>query len=173
MQYGQFEEALIRMFSINETNLGAFRARLRHLRKLNIPDVPKRGSGNTATYRVEDLFSTFVALALQTLGTNPTVSAVIARFAARYPERLRSEDEELFLIVTNVPNPDPENIVDTVWPPPGVLRFCWIKNSINATTFACIVSGAAGVGKFATHADTVASAVINLSQRFKALPKDA
>jgi hypothetical protein len=117
---------------------------------------------------MEDLFSTFVALALQTLGSNPTVSALIARFAAQHLERLRSEKEELFLIVTNVPNLQPDSTI----PLPCTLRFCWIKNSINATTFACIVSGAAEVGRFATHANIVASSVINLSQRFKALPKE-
>jgi hypothetical protein len=173
MQYRQFEEALVRTFSIKEANLGAFRARLRHLRRLGIPNIPRHGSGNTATYRIEDVFSAFVALALQTLGSNPTVSAMIARVATQFVERLISEKEELFLIVTNFPEPDPENIGETPVPPPGVQRFCWINNPIGGSTYACIVSGAAEAGKFATHVNTVASSIINLSERFKALSKDA
>jgi hypothetical protein len=97
MQYRQFEEALVQMFSIREASLGAFRARLRHLRKLGIPNIPKRGSGNTFIYRVEDLFTTFVALALQTLGSTPTISAMIANATARWLRRLTFEKEDIFV----------------------------------------------------------------------------
>src|SRR5262249_298032 len=106
---------------------------------------------------------------LQTLGSSPAVSALIAKAAAQYVERLRSEKEELFLIVTNVP----ENTRDTPEPPPGVQSWSWINNAFGGTTLACIVSGATQPGKFATHVKTVASSVINLSARFRELPNEA
>jgi hypothetical protein len=171
MQYAQFEEALAQMFSIREANLGAFRARLRHLRKLGIPNIPRRGSGNTLAYRREDLFSTYIALALQALGSSPTVAALIARLTARHLQRLRSWEEELFLIVTNVPDPTPKNIGDTIMPPPGAQSISWIDNPFGGSTIACVVSGAAEAGRFVTSAKAVASSVINLSENFKALPK--
>jgi hypothetical protein len=85
------------MFSIGEANLSAFRARLRHLRSLGIPNIPKHGSGRTAIYRRKDLVVTFVALALQTLGSAPTISAKIATFSARYFEKLKSREEDMII----------------------------------------------------------------------------
>jgi hypothetical protein len=171
MQYRQFEEALVQMFSIREANLGAFRARLRHLRKLGIPNITKRGSGNTFIYRAEDLFTTFVALALQTLGSAPTISAVIANAAARWFRRLGFEQEDIFLVVMNLPEPTPENIGDLTIPL-GVQTMCWLKNPLGGDTFACVIQGAEKAGRFVTGTKTVASSVINLSEHFKALPKE-
>jgi hypothetical protein len=171
MQYRQFEEALVQMFSIREASLGAFRARLRHLRKLGIPNIPKRGSGNTFIYRVEDIFTTFVALALQTLGSTPIISALIANSAARWFKRLGFEQEDIFLVVMNLPDPTPENIGDLTLPL-GLQTMCWIKNPLGGDTFACVMHGPEKVGRFVTTTKTVASSVINLSAHFKALPKE-
>jgi hypothetical protein len=171
MQYGQFEEALIQMFSIREDSLGAFRARLRHLRRLGIPNIPKRGSGNIANYGAEDLFTTFVALALQTLGSAPAVSVPIAYAAARYFATLGLVKDDIFLIVMNLPELTPENIGDFT-PPPGVGTMCWLKNPLGGDTFACVMLGAEKAGKFVTGTKTVASSVINLSEHFRALPNE-
>ncbi len=175
MQYGQFEETLVRMFAIKKNNLGAFRARLRHLRSLGVPKVPKRGSGNTAIYKTEDLLATFVALALQTLGSTPTVSAEIAKFAAQYFDKLRSQDEEIFLVVTNTSDQarssKPE-YVQRLKATPGIKSMFYTINPLGGYTFAFIVVGAAEAGRFATNAKVLASSMINLSERFSALPKD-
>jgi hypothetical protein len=170
MQYRQFEEALVQMFSIRIASLGAFRARLRHLRKLGIPNIPKRGSGNTLVYRVEDIFTTFVALALQTLGSAPITSAIIARGAARHLRWLGSGAEEIFLVVMNLPEPTLENIGDLTIPL-GVRSMTWLKNPLGGDTLACVIEGAERVGKFVTSTKAIASSVINLSEHFKALPK--
>jgi hypothetical protein len=172
MQYGQFEAALVQMFSIREANLGAFRARLRHLRSLGIPNIPKRGSGNTAIYRRKDLAVTFVALALQALGSAPTVSAQIATFSARYFEKLRSREEDTFLVVMHTSEARSEFIGWLMKSAPNVERASWTVNSLGGDTYAFIVLGAAEAGRFATNAKAVASSVINLSERFKALPKE-
>jgi hypothetical protein len=173
MQYRQFEKALIRTLGIEDADLGAFRARLRHLRKLNIPNVPKQGSGNTAIYRKVDLFSTFIALALQTLGSNPTVSAIIAQCAMRRMDLIETNAGELFLIVTNTPRINPENVDSVVEPPLGSIGgHSYINTSPNAQALVCFVLGADAAGKFATQPKMIASAVINLSARFKALPNE-
>jgi len=183
MQYGQFEKALAEVFSIKESNLGAFRARLRHLRNLGVPEIPKRGSGNTAIYKTEDLLATFVALALQTLGSTPTISAEIAKFAIQHFGKLRSQDEEIFLVVTNaseervpskgkrVPS-NPDNLV-RLKAPPGVRSMFLTTNPLGGDTLAFIIVGAEEAGKFATNARVLASSMINLSARFEALPGDA
>jgi hypothetical protein len=172
MQYREFEEVLIQMLGINEAGLGAFRGRLRHLRNLGIPNVPKRGSGNAVSYKKEDLFTTLIALTLQTLGSAPVVSAILARKAAGHIYLLGGV-KEVFLIVGNFPDPAPGNIEDIPGIEPGVLGFSWIKNQFGGDTYSCVVLGAAEAGKIVTSTKTIACSVINLSERFKKLPEDA
>jgi hypothetical protein len=177
MQYGQFEKALVELFSIRESNLGAFRARLRHLRNLGVPKIPKRGSGNTAIYKTEDILATFVALALQTLGSTPMTSAEIAKFAVEYFGKLRSQDEDIFLVVTNTlakrGSSNPKYLERLTKAPPCVGRMLLTTNSVGGDTLAFIVVGAEDAGKFATNAKVLASSMINLSERFRALPEES
>jgi hypothetical protein len=172
MQYRHFENALIGMLGIEEVELGAFRARLRHLRKLGVPNVPKHGSGNTAIYQKVDVFSTFIALALQTLGSNPTVSALISRFATRRVGLIETYKTELFLIVTNIPDVNSEGLNTVPDPTDGAADFTYINTSASARVLACIVPGADRAGKFATQSNLIACAVINLSGRYRALPNE-
>jgi hypothetical protein len=171
MQYRQFEEALVQRFSIKEDHLGAFRARLRHLRSLGIPSIPKRGSGNTAIYRPKDLIVTFVALALQTLGSTPAISAQIATFSARYLEKLRSGEKDTFLVVMHTSEAREEFVRWLIKEAPTVDRASLTMNPFGGDTYAFIVPGAAVAGRFVTSANAVASSVINLSEHFKAPPK--
>ena len=76
MQYREFEQALVAVFSVNEAYLSIFRARLRHLRALGVPNVPKRGSGNASTYTPAHLFTTSIALTIGTLGYAPTTAVI-------------------------------------------------------------------------------------------------
>ena len=172
MQYREFEQALVGMFSVDEAQLSAFRARLRHLRKLGVPNVPKRGSGNASSYSQGHLFITSVALTVETLGYTPTTSVLIAAKAAGQLDLLADAKQEVFLIVANYPPLTPDNILDD--PPsmqPGVRGFSWINEHFGGQTGAFIVVGAAQAGEFVTSRKTIAVSVINLSQRLKALPK--
>jgi hypothetical protein len=165
MQYGQFEEALVHMFSIDEERLGAFQARLRHLRGLGIPNIPKRGSGNTVYYREKDLLATFVALAVQTLGSTPTVSAQIANFSTRYFEKLKSKKEDIFLIVMHSSKTRGEFTSWLIKVAPDVERASLAINPLGGDTYAFIVAGATKAGSLATDSMAVASSVINLSSQ--------
>lgn len=174
MQYREFEQVLVEMFSVDETYLSAFRARLRHLRKLGVPNVPKRGSGNASSYSQGHLFITAIALTVETLGYTPTTSALIAAQAGRQLDRIANEKQEVFLILANQPPLSPENILDD--PPtmqPGVRGVSWINQHFGGQTVSFIVVGAAEAGKFVTTGKTIAVSVINLSQGLKALPKVA
>jgi hypothetical protein len=172
MQYREFEKVLVETFSIDEASMGAFRARLRHLRNLGTPNIPKRGSGNAVNYRREHLFTTSIALALQTLGLAPVVSALVAQHAARQAHLLGS-GKDAFLIVANFPAPKRGEMSDT----PGFNQIgfrssTWINNQFGGQTFACIVMGAEEAGKIATSTKTIACSLINLSERLKTLPGD-
>jgi hypothetical protein len=159
------------MFSIGEPNLNAFRARIRHLRTLGIPDIPKRGSGHTAIYKPNDLAVTFVALALQALGSAPMISAQIAKFAARHFRKLTSGDEDTYLVVMHTSEARSEFIGWLIKSAPDVERASWTVNSLGGDTYAFIVLGATEVGRLATSTKAVASSIINLSERFRALPR--
>ena len=106
MQYSQFEKALAAIYSVKEKNLGAFRARLRHLRNLGVPDIPKRGSGNVFIYKTSDILAASVALELQSLGSAPAVSAELATFALRHFHLVESSQADVFLVMTNTPEQD-------------------------------------------------------------------
>ncbi len=56
--------------------------------------------------------------------------------------------------------------------PPGIKSMFYTINPLGGDTFAFIVVGAAEAGRFATNAKVLASSMINLSERFSALPKD-
>jgi hypothetical protein len=173
MQYGQFVKALIQMFSIHERDQGAFRARLRHLRSLGVPKIPKRGSGNIITYRTVDLLAAYVGLALQALGSTPKISAEIAKFAAQYFEKLKSRHDEIFLVVSITTDPNSDLFSIIIRFPPGVeSSFHTNNNPLGGYTFAFIVTSVAEAGRLATDSKAVASSVINLSQHFKAIPTE-
>ena len=176
MHYGQFEKTLVEVFSIKESNLAAFRARLRHLRTLRVPKIPRRGSGNTAIYKTEDLLATFVALALQTLGSTPAISAEIANFAGQNFDKLKLQDEDIFLVIMNTSDErsssKPGPIQRLVRAPPSVKNMFWTMNPLGGDIVAFIVVGATEAGRFATNAKVLASSVINLSERYRALPEE-
>jgi hypothetical protein len=60
----------------------AFRARIRHLRTIGVPELPTPGSGYKLSYSLVQTVEIGLALGLETLGAKPTVIAEIAQFAA-------------------------------------------------------------------------------------------
>jgi hypothetical protein len=70
-RYGQIESALIGVCSVPPEGVGAFRARLRHLRSLGIPKIEKVGSGAWAQFSFADAVTMRLALELSNLGVKP------------------------------------------------------------------------------------------------------
>jgi hypothetical protein len=78
LRYKNVEEMLSRIFNVPEEGRGAFRARLRHLRNLGIPEVPKTGSGTQVPFTREQLMEMLIALELSRLGIAPRFVGDIA-----------------------------------------------------------------------------------------------
>jgi hypothetical protein len=188
MQYSQFEKILADTFSIKEKGLGAFRARLRHLRNLGVPDIPKRGSGNTVIYKTADLLTALVALELQAIGWAPAVSAELATFARVYFDLVEWSDADVFLLATNVPGG--ELIEDRVRTKPskfekppsgsakvtlrrGITGYMSLRNTVGGSFQALVVVGSEEAGKIVTEKNVLGSWLINLSMHFRALPKES
>jgi hypothetical protein len=188
MQYSQFEKILAEIFSIKEKGLGAFRARLRHLRNLGVPNIPKRGSGNTFIYTTADLLTTLVALELQALGASPMVSAELATFARRYRDLVEWSLDDVFLLATNVPGEELIERRTTTNPPKfekppvgsakikftrGLWGSMFLKNPVGGHFQALIYVGSNEAGEAVTKKVVLGSWIINLSIHFRALPKES
>ena len=78
MKYGQVEIALVRLFEVDKPRLGAFKARLRHLRNFGCPSVEKVGTGSTAEYSQLHALQLAIALAIGQTGLSPKYSAGLA-----------------------------------------------------------------------------------------------
>jgi hypothetical protein len=77
-RYRHIETALAVIFGIKPESLGAFRGRLRHLRNIGVPNVPKPGSGEQIVYTREHAIELLLALELGALGITPRAAAMLA-----------------------------------------------------------------------------------------------
>jgi hypothetical protein len=71
LRYQHVEAALAEIFRVTDAGRMAFRARLRHLRNLGLPELPKVGQGTQLTYRTSHLHQLFFALELEEFGVDP------------------------------------------------------------------------------------------------------
>ena len=112
LRYKHVEAALARYFDVPEKQIGAFRARLRYLRKIGVPELAKVGSGSQLTYRREQAIEMMLALQVSQLGASPkwfaltkqgqpdfleTISAHPTRgdtFSIIVPDKLLSDDKD-------------------------------------------------------------------------------
>ena len=79
LRYQQVEIALVRMHDIQDKDLNRFRARLRNLRNLGIPDLPKVGSGKQIAYTQDHLEELSLAVELMNFGLSPSHIASFMR----------------------------------------------------------------------------------------------
>ena len=77
---GHVEAALARVFSVEPDELGPFRGRLRHLRNIGVPDLPKPGSGRQIKYSRQNIIEMMLALEFEAMGVSP-------RYAAQYAKQ--------------------------------------------------------------------------------------
>jgi len=92
IRYKHVEAVLKRIFKVSSDTEGAFRARLRHLRNMGIPDLPKPGSGAQIPYTRVHLIQMIIALELSALGIAPRHAADLAERIGP-PESPQSQEE--------------------------------------------------------------------------------
>jgi hypothetical protein len=81
-RYGVIEKALAEVFRVPSDQMSAFRGRLRHLRNINCPAVPKTGSGQPVEFTREHAIEVLIAIELGTLGIAPRFAVDAAKFYA-------------------------------------------------------------------------------------------
>ena len=103
--YKRVEAALADALEVKPDGMGAFRARLRHLRNLGLPKLPTPGSGQRIGYSEDNAFVMLLALELEDVGLAPRSAATIAPSIARRHQSLRgtlqlSADGDVYAAVT-------------------------------------------------------------------------
>jgi hypothetical protein len=79
---GVIENALAEVFRVRTDQMGVFRGRLRHLRNINCPKLPKTGSGQPVFITREQAIEILIALELTALGVAPRHAVEAAKFYA-------------------------------------------------------------------------------------------
>jgi hypothetical protein len=154
LRYGAVERALAGILGVPADQARAFRARLRHLRNIGVPELPKPGTGQPIAYTFEHALELLVALRLESIGTAPRVISLLTksitneyRFHAN-SERAR-EWGDLFIIVY----PAYSNPKDYAWHNPTNLQ--WPSDS--SPPFYLVSRGLELMPKFEEHAPDVYS----------------
>jgi hypothetical protein len=89
-RYKHVVAALAEVMMVTEEEMGAFRARLRHLRNSGIPAIPRPGKGTHISYKFRDILHILFALQLEELGHSPgrAASATVSEIAKIPPNIL-------------------------------------------------------------------------------------
>jgi hypothetical protein len=118
-RYRHAEAALASVFGVEADELGAFRGRLRHLRNIGVPDIPKSGSGRQIEYSRQSIIEMMLALEFEAMGVAP-------RYAARYAKHYIKEF---------APDPDHPARFDMILVTnPHPFRFPWAAISAQSTS---------------------------------------
>jgi hypothetical protein len=79
-RYGVIEKALADVLGVKPEQINAFRGRLRHLRNINCPRLPKTGSGQPVFITRDQAIEILIALELGTLGVAPRHAVEHAKY---------------------------------------------------------------------------------------------
>jgi hypothetical protein len=106
-RYRHIEKALATVFNVTEPQLGAFRARLRHLRNLGVPRTDKVGSGNSISYSRDNALELLFTLEMEALNVPPRTAAggyigVVEGFLEAGPQYL---GQDLYLVIVHGKDP--------------------------------------------------------------------
>jgi hypothetical protein len=82
-RYKHIEAALADVLNVPQKKMGAFRARIRHLRNIGLPQLPKPGSGQQIAYTRRHALEIILALRLQDIGQAPQAAADQAQMIVR------------------------------------------------------------------------------------------
>jgi hypothetical protein len=97
LRYEQVEEALAEVMNVTPRRMGAFRARLRHLRNIGCPRLPKLGSGRPIDYSERHVLEMLLALELQTFGQTPQRAALLAGSMVRQTPYGQHEGKDCYV----------------------------------------------------------------------------
>ena len=101
-RYATIEALLAKILEVKPKAMGAFKARVRHLRKLGVPQLPTPGTGQKVDYKREHAIELLIALRAQELGHTPAHAVDIVTVARHFVsdlDGLPSRGQEQFLVI--------------------------------------------------------------------------
>src|SRR5438105_3638663 len=98
-RYGQVEAALAEVLKIPPENMGAFRARLRHLRNIGLLNLPKPGSGRSIAYSWQQAVGMLLAIQFENVGVAPRVAANTVPQIAAMMVRHQRGDQDTYVAI--------------------------------------------------------------------------
>ena len=83
LRYKHVEAALAEVANAKPKDIGAFRAKLRHLRNIGLPRLPSPGSGQPIAYSRQQALEMLLAMELGKMGQAPKSAVLLAQSIAR------------------------------------------------------------------------------------------
>jgi hypothetical protein len=102
VRYRCLEAALADVMNVKPKGMGAFRAKLRHLRNLGLPRLPSPGSGQAINYTRRQALELVFAMELEKFGQVPRMAAENAQSIVRQSPYGQHEGEDCFVTITEV-----------------------------------------------------------------------
>ena len=104
LRWRHVEATLVKLLQVKEEQMGAFRARLRHLKAVGVPNIPKVGSGTQIIYTREHIAELYLALLVMRFGITPKVAAWVVselQDQNRHPGamEIREEKGDFFFVL--------------------------------------------------------------------------
>jgi hypothetical protein len=100
LRYKHVEAALAEVLKVGPKAMGAFRARLRHLRNIGLPRLPSPGSGRAIDYSRQQALAMLIAVELEKLGQSPKQAAVLAQSMMRQSPYGQHEGKDCYVGVS-------------------------------------------------------------------------
>jgi hypothetical protein len=98
LRYRQVEAALVAVIGVRPKAVGAFRARLRHLRNIGLPQLPASGSGKHIVYSRRQALEILIALRLESIGHKPQSAAIISQSIVRQSPYGQQRGKDCYVI---------------------------------------------------------------------------
>jgi hypothetical protein len=98
LRYKDAEAIIAYLVGVKANGMGSFRAKLRHLRNIGLPNIPGPGSGQSIAYTQRHIFEMFLAVELEMAGHAPSRAAMLAQSIARRTPPKEIQDTDLYVI---------------------------------------------------------------------------
>jgi hypothetical protein len=100
LTYGVVEAVIAEVLGIEPEGIGALRARLRHLRNLGVPGLPRPGSGKKIRYSRRQAFEMLTTMILEHGGFTPRLAISAAQDIIGGARQLADDEDVYALFVT-------------------------------------------------------------------------
>ena len=100
LRYKHVEAALAEVLNVKAKGLGAFRARLRHLRNIGLPRLPMPGSGQHIVYSRHQALEMLIAMELEKVGQTPRKAALLAESIVQQSPYGQYEGKDVYIAIS-------------------------------------------------------------------------